>query len=1132
MSQMQYSSQYLYAYPTSTVSSVPSDGVHGSDTAFTTSTTYDFYTGRPLIMTDANGQQTTNYYTDAATGYTDPLLRPVKVTAPNGQQTVFEYGDTIGNLYVKVKKQIDETNWDEAATFFDGLGRKFKTQTKDSQGDVFVETQYDNMGRVKQVTNPYRSNTNETKLWNRTVYDELGRVTQTFSPVPNPDTQLGYSLGTMEYSLSTVPGQLGTVVTSTDAAERKGRSITNLLGQLIRVDEPSHTGSLDPLATSTPNPNPSPSPTPDPPSGGGGGGGGGCYTESIPNCLENTGTYPMVSTYYKYDALGRMVEVTQGLQKRYFLYDGLGRLLRVKQPEQEANPDLAWNDPVTGNSDWSAGFTYDNLGNVLTATDAKGTVITNTYDNAGRVKTRSYSDEPPGINTPQVDYYYDGLGLSQPANFAKGKLTKVTSSGSETRYTSFDQMGQILSSEQITDGQTYPSSYKYNLSGGLIEQTYPSGEIVRNFIESDGDLSRIAVRGHTYASNFSYTAAGITERLQVGNGRWEWAQFNEQQQATQLALGTSPTDTSLWKLNFEYGEIDVNGNVDTSKNTGNIARQTISFTGLPNSLVQAYKYDSLYRITEAKETSHNQQIWKQAYGYDRYGNRTGFSQDVGGQQLNINNLTLPQIDQNTNRFSANQGYTYDKNGNLIRNAENWQFIFNGDNKQTQVKDFGGNPIGTYYYDGEGKRIKKVTNSETTVFVYDGLGKLIAEYSNQLTQNPTINYIATDPVNSIRAITNKQGEIVSRRDFMPFGEELNSGVGPRNSSLKYSVNGQDAVRKRFTGYEKDSETGLDFAEARYYKNNHGRFTAVDPLLASGKSANPQTFNRYTYVLNGPLQFTDPSGMQVNVENKQINTYTEAGTIHYTSDTTKGVPFNGTVEVDGTDHYRYKVTPSSITAIGVANGIPWFAGWGFSTEDQMLRPGTILSGYGKGVPNFFINSLNSGLNYDFGSPFGIFPNPTSINLSASSMGVPDIPTVRYNNIFEQRASWTMQGGLTITSLAMAAEGLFAKAPATGNAFGTGSFSIIDWSGYPKGYPRPAGPFRLIEGGEYDSARASANSINRNLRNSMGLTDKVQIHEIHPIKFGGSPTDIRNKMIIPANIHRKEFNPFWLRVQKGIK
>jgi RHS repeat-associated protein len=57
-----------------------------------------------------------------------------------------------------------------------------------------------------------------------------------------------------------------------------------------------------------------------------------------------------------------------------------------------------------------------------------------------------------------------------------------------------------------------------------------------------------------------------------------------------------------------------------------------------------------------------------------------------------------------------------------------------------------------------------------------------------------------------------------------------------------------------------ETGLDFAEARYYNNIHGRFTAVDPLLASGKSGNPQSFNRYAYTMNQPLTMTDKKGLQ--------------------------------------------------------------------------------------------------------------------------------------------------------------------------------------------------------------------------------------------------------------------------------
>lgn len=141
--------------------------------------------------------------------------------------------------------------------------------------------------------------------------------------------------------------------------------------------------------------------------------------------------------------------------------------------------------------------------------------------------------------------------------------------------------------------------------------------------------------------------------------------------------------------------------------------------------------------------------------------------------------------------------------------------------------------------------------------------------------PTVNYTASDPLGSPRVLTNKQGDVISRRDFMPFGEEIAPGAEThRTAANKYGVG--DGVRQKFTGYERDEDTGLDFAEARYYYSNHGRFTAVDPLLASGKSANPQTFNRYAYTMNRPLVLTDPTGLQTgspparkNLEIEQVD-----------------------------------------------------------------------------------------------------------------------------------------------------------------------------------------------------------------------------------------------------------------------
>jgi RHS repeat-associated protein len=865
-----------YVYPTKIITPAPdsSNTGHGATQTSTTETAYDFTTGLVLKVKDDFGQETQAEY--------DSMLRPSRISGVGSFVIPVNeaiYDDT--NLTVKMRRQLDEANWDESTTYMDSAGRIVRSQTKDSQGDVFVDMEYDNLGRKKRVSNPYRQGTqNSEKLWSGNSYDELGRLKETFAP-PIELNGAPQSLGNTEYSISTAPGFVGAVVTSTDASGRKSRTITNALGQLIRADESSSTNTLEPIPPGAPNPNPNPSPTPP-----GGSGNGGCYGSAAPGCLTNgANDYPMQSSYYFYNTQGEMVRVQQGGQNRYFLYDSLGRLIRVRQPEQEVNSSLNTTESIYGNTQWTAAFSYDVFGNIIKTTDADGVNIINEYDKASRIIRRCYTK--PNISpvnlpavcsqlsgsqisddTPPVEYFYDGKGLAQQQspNYAKGKLTKVYSIVSETKYTEFDNFGRLKQSQQITGGQTHTSSFQYNLSGALIQQTYPSGRTVKNELETDGDLSRISGKANsnaterTYASGFSYTPDGRVQRLRLGNGRWESAKFNNRRQVTELALGTSDGDGTLWKQNYEYGETETNGTVNLSKNTGNIARQTLSFNGLAQPFVQTFKYDSLYRLIEAKETNNNQQTWKQLFAYDRFGNRTGHDKFIGTTQITQNSITHPQIDAATNRFSANQGYIYDKNGNQTQDPTNngRQFIFNGENKQTQVKDANGNTIGTYFYDGEGKRVKKITNQETTIFVYDGIGKLIAEYSTQTPpQNPTTSYTITDQLDSPRVITNSLGDVISRRDFMPFGEELGPDGQYRTTNQKYNTG--DNIRQRFTGYQKDTETELDFAEARMYENRHARFTAVDPLLASGRSANPQTFNRYVYVRNSPLISTDPSGL---------------------------------------------------------------------------------------------------------------------------------------------------------------------------------------------------------------------------------------------------------------------------------
>jgi RHS repeat-associated protein len=102
---------------------------------------------------------------------------------------------------------------------------------------------------------------------------------------------------------------------------------------------------------------------------------------------------------------------------------------------------------------------------------------------------------------------------------------------------------------------------------------------------------------------------------------------------------------------------------------------------------------------------------------------------------------------------------------------------------------------------------------------------------------------------MREWTDLNGNLIvdGTHDYTPFGTDL------------YYGEQRDGQRQQFASYERDSETGLDYAQARYFSNVQGRFTSADPLMASAIAVNPQSWNRYSYTINNPLKYVDPSGL---------------------------------------------------------------------------------------------------------------------------------------------------------------------------------------------------------------------------------------------------------------------------------
>src|SRR5262249_38247027 len=115
----------------------------------------------------------------------------------------------------------------------------------------------------------------------------------------------------------------------------------------------------------------------------------------------------------------------------------------------------------------------------------------------------------------------------------------------------------------------------------------------------------------------------------------------------------------------------------------------------------------------------------------------------------------------------------------------------------------------------------------------------------------------DHLGSTRVVTRSDQSVVGRHDYLPFGEEIFVGAA-RITGLGY--NSSDDTRQKFTSKERDSESSLDYFDARYFSSAQGRFTGVDPVSigAGAKRRDPQSWNGYSYTRDNPLLYTDSTG----------------------------------------------------------------------------------------------------------------------------------------------------------------------------------------------------------------------------------------------------------------------------------
>jgi RHS repeat-associated protein len=250
--------------------------------------------------------------------------------------------------------------------------------------------------------------------------------------------------------------------------------------------------------------------------------------------------------------------------------------------------------------------------------------------------------------------------------------------------------------------------------------------------------------------------------------------------------------------------------------------------------------------------------WCQHYTYDAAGNRKMDQSYLYGPSA----WEVATFNTATNRI-ADANWHYDDTGNITKPPIGGQTIgYDAGNRQVSFCAQSETPCPNqwvagrtlYIYDGLGQRVaRKDIYGNQTVFVYDAFGNLAAEYAPTGAPVDRTQYVTVDNLGSTRLITGVNG--TERHDYYPFGfEALGSW---RTTGLGYGTN--NGIRQQYTGAEYDSESSLNFLQARYLSTPQGRFASVDPGNAGAALGDPQSWNGYTYVGNNPLTFTDPSGL---------------------------------------------------------------------------------------------------------------------------------------------------------------------------------------------------------------------------------------------------------------------------------
>ncbi|MGO9865346.1 MAG: RHS repeat-associated core domain-containing protein [Terriglobales bacterium] len=795
--------------------------------SLTRSFTWDCIGGVETSTTDENGQTSTVYYSQTS-GYGTPdpdYWRPYAATDPLNYATTLSYpNNTVGEsalLFNSSNSVVDRR------IKGDGFGRVILNQMKEGPASTnydSTETDYDVFGRVSKsylpFTNTADSPCSGTCPGVTTTYDALNR--------PWTVTDGGGGTVTYTYTLNDVYQAVGPAP-SGENTKRKQLQYDGL-GRLSSVCEiTSATGS-------------------------------GSCAQSNPQ----TGFW----TKYTYDTLGDMTGVTQNAQAasgsqqtRTYTFDMVGRTLTETNPE-------AGSITYVYDSWGSACGSYTSAGDLVEKIDAMNNVTCMKYDALHRVVQATYPSGAYAAATPTKCFVYDSATVnSQTMLMAKTRLAEAyTTSASSCpgtvtvdegfSYSARGEMQDVWEKTPDSNGYyhvdaTYWASGRLNVLNGGTSPLPGLPAITYGAMDGKGRITQVtAATGQNPVNSISWNAGNQVTGVTFGsldNDAYQYDPNTGRMQQYKFNMGTGPqsqTGALTWNPNSTLQKMQI---TDQIKST--------------NSQTCNYSYDDLTRITSANCGS----VWAQTFSLDPFGNlsKSGSAAFLPTYTGASGTGTTPsnQYYQIPTGGTGTSNY-YDTDGNL-KNDVTHSYTWDADGNMLSTD---GSTV-TMIYDALDRMAEQTRSSGHTEIVYGPYGLKLALMNGQSLVNAFVKlpggsravygasglayYRHADHLGSSRLATTPTRTKYYDVAYAPYGEDYNgSGTTP---DLAFTDENQDTVKGGWS-------TNLYDFMFREYRTAHGRWTSPDPAgLGVVDPTNPQTWNRYAYVLNNPMAMVDPLGL---------------------------------------------------------------------------------------------------------------------------------------------------------------------------------------------------------------------------------------------------------------------------------